>query len=75
MTGNARGLHPGRGVGGVAGGDLRFDQGPQQFLRCPPLGLRGDQQLGGEPADGGELEPACRETARIAATALHGCPA
>ena len=52
------GLHPGPGVGGVAGGDLGLDQGAQQFLRCPPLGLRGDQQLGGELAHRGELEPA-----------------
>ena len=55
--GERRGLHPGRGVGGVAGGDLGVDQGPQQLLGRPPLGLRGDQQLGGELADGGQLEP------------------
>ena len=43
-----RRLHPGPGVGGIAGGDLGVDQGPQQFLGRPPLGLRGDQQPGGE---------------------------
>ena len=53
-----RGLEPGAGVGGVAGGDLGLDQGAQQLLGCPPLGLRGEQQLGGELAHRGQLEPA-----------------
>ena len=39
-------LQPGPGVGGVAGADLGLDQGPQQPLRCPPLGLGGQEQLG-----------------------------
>ncbi len=56
--GERRCFHPGPGVGGVAGGDLGVDQGAQQFLGCPPLGLRGDQQLGGELPDSGQLEPA-----------------
>ena len=38
----------GAGVGGVAGGDLGLDQGAQQLLGGPALGLGGDQQLGGE---------------------------
>ena len=46
------------GVAGVAGGDLGLDQGPQQLFGCPALGLRGDQQLGGDAAHAGELEPA-----------------
>ena len=41
------GLQPGAGVGGVAGADLGLDQGAQQFLGCPPLGLGGEQQLAG----------------------------
>ena len=58
VTGNAAVFIRVAGVGGVAGGDLGVDQGAQQFLGCPPLGLGGDQQLGGELAHGGELEPA-----------------
>jgi len=45
-------------VAGVAGGDLGLDQGPEQFLRCPPLRLRGNEQLRGDPAHAGELEAA-----------------
>ena len=52
------GLEPGGGVGGVAGGDLGLDEGAQQFLGCPPLGLRGAQQFRGELAYRGQLEPA-----------------
>ena len=52
------GLHPGPGVGCLTGGDLGVDQGPQQFLGCPPLGPGGDQQLGGELPHRSELEPA-----------------
>jgi len=55
--GERGGLHPGPGVGRLAGGDLGIDQGPQQFLGRPPLGLRGDEQLGGELPHRGELEP------------------
>src|SRR5262249_51133190 len=46
--GERRYFHPGPGVGGVAGGDLGVDQGPQQLFGGPPLGLRGDQQVGGD---------------------------
>ena len=53
-----RGLEPGAGVGGVAGGDLGLDQGAQQLLGCPPLGLGGEHQLRGELAHRGQLEPA-----------------
>ena len=56
--GTRRFFMPGPGVGGVAGGDLGLDQGAQQLLGCPPLGLRGDQQLGGELPHRGELQPA-----------------
>jgi hypothetical protein len=51
-------LQPGAGVGGVAGADLGFDQGAQQLFRCPALGLRGEQELGGEPAYRGQFQPA-----------------
>jgi cytochrome P450 len=50
--------HPVAGVGGVPGGDLGLDEGAQELLRGPALGLRGDQQLRGELAHRGELEPA-----------------
>ena len=53
-----RGLEPGAGVGGVPGGDLGLDQGAQQLLGCPPLGLRGAQQFRGEVTHRGQLEPA-----------------
>ena len=53
-----RGLEPGAGVGGVAGGDLGLDEGAQQLFGRPALGLRGAQHLGGESAHRGELEPA-----------------
>ena len=53
-----RGLEPGGGVGGVAGGDLGLDEGAQQLLRCPALGLGGAQQLGGQLTHRGQLEPA-----------------
>jgi DNA invertase Pin-like site-specific DNA recombinase len=49
---------PGAGVGGVAGADLGFDQGAQQLFGAPALGLRGDQELGGEPAHGSQFQPA-----------------
>ena len=49
--------HPGAGVGLVAGGDLGLDQGAEELLGVPPLGLRGDQQLGGEAAHRGHLQP------------------
>jgi site-specific DNA recombinase len=49
---------PGPGVGGVAGGDLGLDQGAEQFFRGPPLGLRGQQELGGEPPHRGHFQPA-----------------
>ena len=48
---------PGAGVGLVAGGDLGLDQGAQELLGVPPLGLGGDQQLGGEAAHRGHLQP------------------
>ena len=48
---------PGAGVGLVAGGDLGLDQGAQELLGGPPLGLGGDQQLGGEAAHRGQLQP------------------
>ena len=51
------GFEAGPGVGGVAGADLGFDQDAQQLLGCPPLGFRGEQQLGGEAAHRGQLEP------------------
>ena len=47
----------GAGVGLVAGGDLGLDQGAEELLGVPPLGLGGDQQFGGEPAHGGHLQP------------------
>ena len=49
---------PGSGVGRVAAGDLRFDEGAQELLRRPALRLGGDQQLGGDAAHRGELQPA-----------------
>ena len=53
-----RGLpHPGADVGGVAGGDLGLDQGAQELLGGPALGLGGDQQLGGELAHRGQFQP------------------
>ena len=52
------GLEPGAGVGGVAGGDLGLDQGAQELLGGPALGLGGEQQLGGEAAHRGQLQPA-----------------
>jgi hypothetical protein len=57
VTGECGGFEPGGGVGCVAGGDLGVDQGAEQFLGCPPLGLRGEQELGGQVAHRGELEP------------------
>ena len=56
--GERRSLEPGAGVGGVPGGDLGLHQGAQQLLGCPPLGLRGAQQLRRQLTHGGQLEPA-----------------
>jgi hypothetical protein len=55
--GEGGGLEPVAGVRGVAGADLGLDQGAQQLLWRPALGLGGDQQLGGEGAHRGQLEP------------------
>jgi hypothetical protein len=53
-----RGLpKPGAGVGGVAGADLGLDQGAEELLGLPPLGFRGDQQLGCELPHRGHLQP------------------
>ena len=52
------GLEPVRGVRGVPGGDFGLDQGAEHLLRGPPLGFRGDQHLGGDPADRGQFQPA-----------------
>src|SRR5690348_8230023 len=49
--------HPGPGVGGVPRRDLGLDQGAQQLLGGPPLSAGGQQQLGGQLANRGELEP------------------
>jgi hypothetical protein len=50
--------HPGAGVRLVPAGDLGLDQCAQELLGVPAVGLCGDQQLRGQLADGGELEPA-----------------
>jgi hypothetical protein len=56
--GERGGLEPVAGVRGVPGTDLGLDQGAQQLLRRPALGLGGDQQLRREGAHRGQLEPA-----------------
>jgi hypothetical protein len=55
--GEGGGLEPVAGVGGVAGTDLGIDQGAQQLLRRPALGLGSDQQLRRQGAHRGQLEP------------------
>jgi len=50
-------LHPGADVGVVTGGDLGFDEGAEELLGLPSLGLRGHQQLGGQPTHRGHLQP------------------
>jgi hypothetical protein len=57
VTGNAAFFSLVRGAGGVAGVDLGLDQGAQQFLRCPALGLGGQEQFGGEPAHRSQFRP------------------
>jgi hypothetical protein len=42
---------------GFAGGDLGLDPAAQELFGCPPLGLRGDQELGREVANRGQLQP------------------
>ncbi len=41
----------------VAGGDLRFDEGAQDLVWLPPLGLGGLQDLRCDPANGRQLQP------------------
>jgi hypothetical protein len=48
--------HAGPGVGLIAGGDFGVDQGAQELFGVPPLGLRGDQQLGSQAAHRGQFQ-------------------
>ena len=52
------GLVAGSGVGGVAAGDLGFDEGAQEVLWAPALGFGRDQQFGGDGSHGGQLQAA-----------------
>ncbi len=45
-------LHAVPGVGRVSGGDLGFDESPEELLGRPALRLRGDDQLGSEAPHG-----------------------
>ena len=46
------------GVRGIAGAELRLEQGAQQLVGCPALDLGGDEDLGRQPPDRGQLQPA-----------------
>ncbi len=54
--GKGRGFEPSRLIGGVAGGDLGFDEGAQELLGGPALCLGGLQEFGCQRSDTGELE-------------------
>ena len=57
MTGNAAVLSRPARVGRVAGRDLGLDEGAEELLGGPPLGLGGDEQFGCEAAHRAESEP------------------
>ena len=47
----------GAGVRLVAGSDLGLHQGAEELFGVPPLGAGGEEQLGGEAAHPGHLQP------------------
>jgi hypothetical protein len=57
---------------GIPGGDLDLDQGPQQLLGGPALGLGGDQQLRGDPAHAGELSRTDGRAPQVARARTRG---
>ena len=57
MTGKAACRSRVRALDASRAADLGLDQGAQELLGVPPLRLRGDQQLGRQPAHRGHLQP------------------
>jgi hypothetical protein len=58
VTGNPAVFEAVDDVGGIPGGQLGLDEGPQHFLGCPALRLRDDQDFGGGAPDRSQFEPA-----------------